>query len=244
MEGAHQKSCAIIASTGEKSGLEIANIHVPYLAYRRGDIDENIRKLNEGVNKAQNIISETKEWANDRKNDVDMIVKATREAAASAGVATFTAEFESESSKLDALSIKWLRATIIFAALTVVSAVGLYYWPEVLPQASGWDILRNIVSKTAIIAILFTGTIWCGRNYRSLIHQAAVNRHRSLSLKTFQAFVEATEDPYVKDAVLMAATRTVFANVSTGFIEQHGEDQGPGVNFVEFGKRANENMVE
>lgn len=91
------------------------------------------------------------------------------------------------------------------------------------------------MSKAAIIAVLFTGTVWCGRIYRALAHQATVNRHRALSLKTFQAFVKSTEDPLVRDSVLAAATKTVFGVVPTGLVDHTGGEES-GVKFVEFGR--------
>lgn len=125
-----------------------------------------------------------------------------------------------------------------------VPAILFYRWPELSPSADGWETLRNTVSKITIIAVLFTGTVWCGRIYRALIHQATINRHRALSLKTFQAFVKATEDPRVQDAVLMAATKAVFGNVPTGLVEQSRSDQDPSVQFVEIGKSAAEKMAD
>ena len=107
-------------------------------------------------------------------------------------------------------------AAAVFAGATIAAALLFYFWPKVSSEADLWETLRNLASKAAIIAVLFTGTVWCGRIYRALVHQATVNRHRGLSLKTFQAFVESTDDSYVKDAVLMAATRTVLVLMPTG----------------------------
>ena len=70
-----------------------------------------------------------------------------------------------------------------------------------------------------------------------------VNKHRALSLKTFEAFAKSSEDKYVKDAVLMAATRTVFGNVPTGLVEERS-NQESGVNFVEFGRAASETVAD
>ncbi len=215
----------------------VASPHIPYLAYRRGDVAENMEKLNQAVGDAKKILEATKISSSDKSNEIEEIIKAAREAAASTGVATFTEEFYDEASTLGARSKKWLIATAAFAALTIGAAIGSYFWPAVSPKADGWETLRNVASKAAIIAVLFTGTIWCGRIYRALIHQATVNKHRALSLKTFQAFVKAADDPYVRDAVLMAATKTVFGSVPTGLVE-YESSQDQGVNFVELGKRS------
>ena len=219
-----------------------ASLYIPYLAYRRGDVGENIAKLNDAVDQSKVILNDNESWISNKKGDIEKIVMATQEAAASAGVATFTEEFKGEEANLLKRSKKWLNATAVFAVLTILAAILFYFWPKVLSDADGWDTLRNIISKAAILAVLFTGTIWCGRIYRALIHQAAVNKHRALSLKTFQAFVKATEDPYVKDAVLMAATQTVFASVSTGLVDQPSDGQDSGVNFVEFGRKPGVNL--
>lgn len=209
---------------------------IPYLAYRRGDIAENIEQLNGAISDAKIALDNAKTWITNKKDDIDKIAKAARDAAARAGVATFTEEFNSEANTLDTRSKGWLKATGWFAAWTIAAAVLFYFGAEVGQNADGWDTLSNIVSKVTIFAVLFSGTVWCGRIYRALIHQATVNRHRALSLKTFQAFVEATDDPHVKDAVLVTATKTVFANVPTGLVEPSGGNPEGGVQFVEFGK--------
>ena len=220
----------------------VASPSIPYLAYKRGDVAENIAKLNQTVNDAEKILAGAKTSLGDGKDEIDGIIKAAREAAASTGVATFTEEFHDEASTLGTRSKNWLIATAVFAILTIGAAIGSYFWPEVSTGADGWETLRNVASKVAIIAVLFTGTIWCGRIYRALVHQATVNKHRALSLKTFQAFVKAAEDPYVRDAVLMAATKTVFDSVPTGLVE-YESSQNQGVNFVEFGKRSSGEKV-
>ena len=212
-----------------------ASPHIPYLAYRRGDIADNIAKLNKAVEDTRQILEQMESWSTEKKSKIDVIVQAAQDAAAAVGVATFTQEFDGEATTLTSRSRAWLNATAACAAATILAAIVFYFWPTLPPDADAWDTLRNIVSKAAIIAVLFTGTVWCGRIYRALMHQATVNRHRALSLKTFQAFVKSTDDPFVRDAVLMAATKTVFGSVPTGLVEQPGADDA-GVNFVEFGK--------
>lgn len=51
------------------------------------------------------------------------------------------------------------------------------------------------------------------------MHQSTINRHRALSIKTLQAFSAAVEDTSTKDAVVLEATRAVFGNVPTGYID-------------------------
>ena len=91
--------------------------------------------------------------------------------------------------------------------------------------------------------MLFTGTLWCGRIYRALLHQAATNKHRALSLQTFRAFVEATEDENVKDAVLLSATRAIFASIPTGFVDQKAVPDDSSIKVVELAKTAGKNLA-
>ena len=221
-----------------------ASPQIPYLAYRRGDVSRNIAALNSAVVQAEELLDGARKATEGKEQEIDDIISAARDAAASVGVATFTQEFDSEATLLKKGSFWWLLATGAFAVMTVAAAILFYRWPEVPQGAGAWETLRNVVSKGAIIAVLFTGTVWCGRMYRALIHQATINRHRALSLKTFQAFVSATEDDRIKDSVLMAATRTVFGRVPTGLVDENGQGRDSEVNFVDIGRSSSERTVE
>jgi hypothetical protein len=216
---------------------------IPYLAYRRGDVSANIAQLSSAVDKARTILEAAEVAVQTKAKEIDSIIAVARDASASVGVATFTQEFDQESTTLKDRSKVWLVAAGLLAALTIGAAFGSYYWPRIPEEATGWQTLRNVVSKAAIIAVLFTGTLWCGTIYRALMHQATVNRHRALSLKTFQAFVKATDDARVKDAVLLAATRTVFGSVPTGLVTEGRNNQESGIQFVEIGKSSAEKIT-
>lgn len=220
---------------------DIAGAGIPYFAYQRGDISENMKQLEGVIDKAKQAHNDAESWVKEKRKAVESIVRATQEAAASGGVATFTQEFESEAKDLKSRSIWWLGAAAFFGALTIAVAISFYFWFGVADEAGAWATVRNVFSKVTVIAVLFTSTVWCGRIYRALVHQATVNRHRALSLKTFQAFVQATDDDYVRDSVLMAATKAVFGAVPTGLVDESVTDE-PSVNFVEFGKSANKGL--
>lgn len=211
---------------------------IPYLAYKHGDFSENIRQFTSVIASAENQLNESASYVATKQDEVNRIVALAREAAGRAGVATFTQEFDAESKTLAATSRWWLGAVVGLALLTITAALGSFYWPSLPNDASGWVTLRHVVAKVSVIAILFAGTAWCGRIYRALTHQCSVNRHRALSLTTFQAFVEATDDPSTRDAVLMAATKSIFGNVPTGFVDERGATQDTSVNVLEIGKLA------
>ena len=56
------------------------------------------------------------------------------------------------------------------------------------------DMGRVITTKIALLVLLFSATVWCSKNFRALKHQVTINKHRALSLQTFQAFVGERSD--------------------------------------------------
>ena len=215
---------------------------IAYLAYKRGDIEDSVKQTETALAEAKAKLDAAESYAVEKREEIDKIVTLTREASASAGVATFTHEFDEEAKRLASGSNKWLLAATVLAILTSAAALASFFWPPLPDDADGWPTLRHVVAKVSVIAVLFTGTIWCSRIYRALTHQRSINRHRALSLKTFQAFVKATDDPATRDAVLMAATKSIFGNVPTGFVDERGATQDTSVNVLEIGKSANKAM--
>lgn len=214
---------------------------------RRGPVKANgARPLDSEVhlNYSQSILKrphpETRKDLNqeEKKEEVDKIVDAAREAAASAGVATFTHAFDEEAKKLTAESKWWFGGIIGCSVVTAGAVIGLYLWPVLPADANTWQIVRNAFMKVSAIAVLLNGLVWCTRMYRARSHQASVNRHRALSLQTFQAFVQATGDPRTRDAVLLAATKSIFANVSTGLVGERSSGEDPSIQIMEIGKHA------
>lgn len=214
---------------------------IPYLAYQRGDISNNINQIEDAIHSANAQLDSAKTYQEEKREEVDRIVAAAREAAASAGVATFTSAFKEEAEQLASEAKKWFRGTIGCSVAAVLAIIFLYFLPTLSADASNWQIVRNAFMKISVIAVLFNGAVWCARMYRAKSHQTSVNRHRELSLKTFQAFVEATNDPRTRDAVLLAATKSIFANVSTGLVGDRPVGEDPSVQFLEIGNSSARN---
>jgi len=204
---------------------------LPYLAYKRGDLSKNIEQLSNSVEEANKLLESGKKEFNKKSEELDNIVIKAREASAKAGVAVFTKDFYEEAKRLDRNSISWLIATIVLAILTVVYA--LYSWYNAKSDLEGYQLIQTLGSKAALLAVLFTATFWCGRIYKALRHQSTINRHRSLSLQTFEAFTNATDDLTTKNSVLVEASKAIFGNVPTGYIDQKADTQSPDVKIVE-----------
>ena len=199
---------------------------IPYLHYQNGDVAANINAIALRVGEAKDLVENARTAIASKATDLDEIITAAREASAAAGAAVFTVAFDDESRKLRGTSTKWLGVTAILALATLAFAVGELYFglgsSPTAPGAASAEALKHFGGKVAVLIVLFAATLWCGRTYKALAHLSVVNRHRALSLQTFQAFSKAASDDSTKNAVLMEATRAVFGSVPTGFLESNG----------------------
>ena len=196
---------------------------IPFLAHQKGDIARNIANLTKSVKDADGIVTKAKADIEQKSEEIDSIIQTAREASAGAGAAVFTKDFENTANENDKHATKWLWITIGMAVATFAFAMYLWNNVEVIPVEYN-VFIQKLTTKLFALALMLSATIWCGRNYKALKHLATINRHRSLSIKTLQAFSHAATDVQVKDAVLLEATRAVFGNVPTGFIPDGGSD--------------------
>lgn len=195
---------------------KFSHIYVPYLAYQKGEIQNNIKLLTSSVNEAKSLLEKSEKDVNSKSEDINKIIQAAREASASVGVAHFTADFVTEAGVMEAQADRWLIATSVLAAFSLATAIYfLFANPDLSTTPSA---IQYVSSKILILVLLITATLWCGNLYKAAKHQAAANKFKGNSLKTFQAFVNATEDSAVRDAILVETTRAIFSESATGYI--------------------------
>lgn len=195
---------------------KFSHIYVPYLAYQKGEIQNNIEQLTTSVSQAKILLENAEVETKEKSGEIESIIQAAREASASAGVAHFTADFEQESSTLESQAKIWLKATVGLAAISLAFALYfLFSDPDISSVAKA---IQFISSKILILVLLIMATLWCGNMYKATKHQAAANKFKGNSLKTFQAFVKATDDDSVRDAVLVETTRAIFNESATGYL--------------------------
>lgn len=208
-----------------------AHVYVPYLAYQKGEIQKNIKELTSSVDAAKSLLNKSQSDTESKSSEIDKIIQAAREASASVGVAHFTADFVAESTAMEKQANVWLIATIFLAIVSFGFAIFfLVNKPDVSTVAMA---IQYISSKILILILLITGTLWCGNLYKAAKHQAAANRFKGNSLKTFQAFVNATDDNAIKDAVLVETTRAIFSESATGYINSDNSSADKSTKIVE-----------
>lgn len=215
-----------------------AHLYIPYLAYQQGDVQRNINELTRSVEEAGKLVDGTKRDIELRRGEIGDIIVAAREAAASVGVAHFTADFNAEADAQDLSADKWLKTTAGLALATILAALLMVFIP-VKPDATTPQVIQIFTSKAVILGLFFTATIWCGRLYKSARHQVAINKHRANALRTFQAFTKAASDDAARNAVLMETTKSIFAITPSGYLDNESTPDG-GMKIVEVVKNASQ----
>lgn len=201
-------------------------VWIPYLLYKRGDLQKVIDELsnvigrfNRDAAKIQAEARRERDKIAEKRREIDEIVAAAREASASVGVEIYTADFSKEADSLSKRSRWWLGAGALFFLLTS-GAASFFIFFDVVNIDGIPALLQVTTSKFILLGLLFSTTFWCGRNYRALMHQASINRHRANALKTFQTFNKSASDEDSKKAILLETTKAIFRVTSTGYLDK------------------------
>ena len=161
------------------------------------------------------------EHASHAKQAYEKVLEMAREASSKAAIGLHADKFKEQARALRKRSKSWLIYAGALGVLSFLIALVVYFtFPEIVKGSESVSPYATLAGGTAIIAILFSAAVWCGRIYRALVHQATVYEHRQLSLESFQLFVNGSASDETKDAVLLAAAHAAYGNVPTGLVEQ------------------------
>lgn len=169
---------------------------------------------------ARNVLEEIQK----QKIKGEDLLTAIQKTAAVGGTSKFAGIFSKEALKHSIIGYIWLTITIV--------ATGYMLWflddtfrklTEALKNiTAGGDsvsvILQLFFAKVLILSFLSVVFYQIVKNYNANMHLSIINKHRENSLKTFQAFVESTNDPKTKDIILVQSTQTIFTAGDTGYV--------------------------
>ena len=213
---------------------------IAYLAYSHGDWRASMDEISGNVKQSNDVLNEAKEEIERKQHEIDEVVTATKEAAAEAGVAVFTGDFQKEAKKLQISAYGWLISTGVLAGITLWVARYFFFESSLAAENTfNWaSIINQTTTKLIILGTLITATIWCGKIYRALKHQVTINKHRANALKTFQAFAKAASNDTVRDAVLLETTRSIFDPRPSGYLDQEASSgKNEQTRIIKFPKR-------
>ena len=171
------------------------------------------------------------------RKELEAIVSAARDAAGTVGVGAHAGHFREAADEHEKAAHHWLWATGIAATVAVIAAA--YNYAEALrPGASDGSasgpvlgaayITQLVTAKLILFSLLASAVIWCGRVSLSQKHKKVLDRHHPNALSSFETFVAASgSDEQTKNAVLLEATRSIFAPQPTGYNSAEAENSGP-----------------
>lgn len=183
--------------------------------------------------------AQQRDWVNQVRDttnaELEAIKKPLREISSFTGAKLNAKEFDAEADSHNMWSFVWL---VISAGLLVgLGYMGFRFNAEIstaAPQQVG-----NAIEATAFRVLLFSlGTfalIFSTRTYSSHRHNFVINRHRRNALATFQTFANGSDDPQVKNAILLQAAQCIFSPQVSGYVRNESDTvtNTPVVNLIE-----------
>ncbi|MEO9870873.1 hypothetical protein [Ekhidna sp.] len=181
--------------------------------------------------KVAELLDEIKTNQEEAKKESDLTLselqdtlKTAEEAAAKVGVSKHSKVFQLEHTDQEKKAKTWLTTTfIILGAIAVAAGLLILFMPE---AKDTYSIVQYTITKLIILSALFYALSISNRNYKAYMHNSVVNKHRQNALTTFETFSNASgSDVQTKNAVLLEATRTIFSNQQTGYLNADKEQE-------------------
>ena len=210
---------------------------LPILSLLEKSENFTLSELKKQAERANEICNDLTEYATEKKQEMESLMTASREITLDQGVSKHTHDFSQEVARLAKIGRGWLWATGVLASLSLGMAIVSLVLVFFVDMKETAQVIQYSVSKIVTLGLLFGSTIWCGKNYRAIKHQESVNQHRKNALSTFRAFVEATDDPTTKEAVLLETTRSIFAQSPSGYLSNTDSVNADNLKIVEMVKR-------
>ncbi|HAQ71340.1 MAG TPA: hypothetical protein DCR48_10240 [Flavobacteriales bacterium] len=201
---------------------------ISYLAYQKGDVSQNISKLEEAISNGEGIVSDAMGRIVIEERKMKKIIQQAQDFAGDKGVTIFTEQFNSSAQENKDEANSWIKITAGIFSLTLVLIIVFMY------QLMGVSEWYEWASRATLVGVLVTGGMWCGKTYRILRHQQTINQHKANSLKSFLLFRDAADnDEATRNAVLMETTKSIFSSASSGFVSEAGNQKESGVRLIE-----------
>ncbi len=168
--------------------------------------------------------------------EADGALKEVRGSAARAGIGVYISTFAREANVREREARFWLAISGVAAAFGLAAILTLFVRYEIPADAKSGSLVQLVLLRIVVVTFVSFLPLWCIRNYRNQRHLGIVNRHRETALATFQTFVAATTDEGTRNAVLLEATRCIFAPAQTGYLG--GDESMPTDRVLEIVKTA------
>ena len=191
-----------------------------------GEADTKLQEFDEKIAgvildakaEADKLLKDAETSANNIKEEADKILQDARAYAADKAIAPYTEFFEKTATKLNKTANLWLACTVVIILVTSYWACINLSTETAMPFDTP-EIIRYFTTRALVTGLLITALYWTGKQYRICKHQNTINQHKADALKSFEAFIDASNEDETRDAVLLQTTHTIFAQEPTGYLD-------------------------
>lgn len=174
----------------------------------------------------QEVLEDAKEKSDAELVEIKRLVEDVRLLQSKGVIAAFAGNFAQEAEYHLRFSIGWAVAAILMGMAIIFYVDGPFSnnlnnlsGP---PTAFAW-VVQHGLSRLAVVSLLTYALVVAVRNFSASWHNRVVNRHRLNAFGAFEKFANTAQDQQTKDAVLLEATRAVFAPQTTGYLKGEAE---------------------
>ena len=203
-----------------KKSKQIFDFLTPYFSFRYFENErKNVNSINNSINiYKQAIQSESdkyEKFCEEKKKEITEFIEKIH---AEKGLGEFGKKYEEEADSMKKVKEKWLWATIGFTAAALLLALIFYFSkPDIQPLAF-LDFIYLFTMKFFMLGILVFAISWCAKMYSLTQQQELINKNKALITKTYNSFIEGTEDKETRNGILSAASSELFSLSNTGFV--------------------------
>ncbi len=163
-------------------------------------------------------LSESKILELDKKSiELKELIEKAEEVVLTNKVKVHAEQFGSLAENYRSIAKKWMWVASISVVITAIVIFLFSYFPPT--NLEGNKVYLFLSSKIFSIITTLSIAIWSGKVYKANTNLAAIYEHKEKSLRTFQEFIKAANEPQTKDFVLQETTRAIFSMPSTGFAD-------------------------
>ena len=190
--------------------------HIALHKLRGFDLDDHKKAFDRVVQDFNTRSGATIKKVQDEQETVDGLVQKLTEERTQMTVANHAKHFETEAESYQKQYRWWLAAAISFGLVTLAFVSYLLFRFDPGSEDTG-VVLAYSIPRVLFISLLSTGIAASLRGYNANRHNYVVNRHRMRALSTFDAFVNSSQEPDVRNAVLLQTASAIFAPQASGF---------------------------